>query len=229
MHVYHNRRKASKPPTACLWQICMAIITILLCGSLICSYISVQSGSILLEKNQSLIDNTGNTNEFFNMYNKIASYLPEILNYNYDYDDDYNYNYISKQLQVDGDKLKSNCGEDPHWTHLLFATHHKTGTVLFLEIREILNEYWRIKRINKQAIEMGHFRCESSRVLNKDRKTRFKFHRVLVIHSIRHPLDIILSGYNYHKQSNESWQSLKLHSKKFNSTNIIQSKKVCMI
>ena len=98
--------------------------------------------------------------------------------------------------------------------NIIFAAHHKSGTNLLREIKEIITDYYRQKCVFNRYNELSIFSLIRN---DRDRATpiiaptyeprKFKPIQptpylneiIIILHIIRHPVYMILSGYNYHK------------------------------
>ena len=125
------------------------------------------------------------------------------------------------------------CDFNSNITRLLFVTHHKTGTRLFNDglLLHIFN-YWAQKCLYNDTMDTYKFtnellkdsaRLYSSKSFNTNshprlqhitqfvnkfthKQEKFKWSkRMFILHSIRDPIDTVLSGYNYHKHTKEEW------------------------
>lgn len=113
-------------------------------------------------------------------------------------------------------KLRPHANKDLH----IACTHHKTGTSLLAQITKILAEhygwkYW-MGSSERRPVSATMWMQPHSQIgkLPKGRTVRG-------VHIIRHPYEIICSGYLYHKACNESWcvdvkQRTEAQHKKYN-------------
>merc|ERR1712228_375847 len=93
---------------------------------------------------------------------------------------------------------------DINLSHIMFGTHHKSGTVLFNRFfRNYIGDYIHSKCPNiSSAISTDN--GLSVRVIN-DFMSQHSQDDIVIFHVIRDPIDMILSGFNYHLKANEKW------------------------
>src|SRR5207244_8251072 len=90
-----------------------------------------------------------------------------------------------------------------HAEMIFIGTHHKSGTILFWRIfRDVavafsLEVYPGIQRKLPPTTQIWFM--EHSKIFPED------FTEITGIHVIRHPFDLICSGYRYHLVCNEAW------------------------
>ena len=91
---------------------------------------------------------------------------------------------------------------------IVFAAHHKSGTNLFKEIKDVLNGYcYHNCNTSVYVCCRGHL-PETIQSVNSHLKPESNEIGIL-LHINRHPVNMILSGYNYHKyQTNELWTNI---------------------
>eukprot|EP01084_Bolivina_argentea_P197165 337912_1 len=103
-----------------------------------------------------------------------------------------------------------------HPNNVLFGANHKTGTILFRNcLLPIVMQFWKSKCNNKNH-HKGHANIMTHSHINKMGLKRFiKGHKnklnktyIILLNIIRSPVDTILSGYNYHKVTEEGWVSV---------------------
>ena len=127
------------------------------------------------------------------------------------------WNYVENEAQIpfdaDGSNISAAVNRDPAKYNICdddikprinIIVHHKTGTHLFREFMDSLKKYHRYKCNVTYALKFGPKSwinlCPNGAGPFKSISKNFhKYKTYIIIHSIRNPVDTILSAYNYHK------------------------------
>ena len=77
---------------------------------------------------------------------------------------------------------------------IYLSCYHKTGTVFLIKLKKLLEIYDK-----KNTYKLDCWSKRANKINKKNNKN------IKIIHLIRHPYEIIVSGFNYHKKCKESW------------------------
>ena len=118
--------------------------------------------------------------------------------------------------------MKSLCDLDAK--SVVIGTHHKTGTRLWRELGAEINKFYETKCgkkskklvIRSPDVDLYWLRNQYQMELSESNQSLHDFHRT-VIHSIRDPVDTILSGYNYHKLISTEKRTRRRHYRSSNA------------
>lgn len=83
--------------------------------------------------------------------------------------------------------------------HVLVATHHKTGTHLFREFAIDINEYYRQKCNTSERLMIIQAGASKAWIQKQMQPKRRPSEYKIIMHTLRAPVDQLLSAYNYHK------------------------------
>lgn len=88
---------------------------------------------------------------------------------------------------------------------IIFATHHKCGTYLIKDISKIFSKI--LKKRHSICLQDKLDESKTDVWFINNAKINFKELKknYLCIHVYRHPLQVVLSGYKYHKVCDENW------------------------
>ena len=92
--------------------------------------------------------------------------------------------------------------DDINKPRILIIVHHKTGTHLFREFFLVLQKYYKMKcnsTLNLGLDQWIHFFPDGMGRLEHFSRQFNVYKTLIIIHSIRAPVEILLSAYNYHK------------------------------
>ena len=107
-------------------------------------------------------------------------------------------NEINEINEIKSDRFGFDNICDLNLSNIALGTHHKTGTVLIVwNFRKYIINYYKQQCPNHNVGEILKFICLSLYETNNIIKMSNPYH-ISLIHSIREPVDTILSGFNYH-------------------------------
>lgn len=88
---------------------------------------------------------------------------------------------------------------------IYLSCHHKTGTYFLIALKKLIQQYDKNNYILDEWSHKANKINDSIQINDNNLIDNNKNKPIKIIHMIRHPYEIIVSGYFYHKICNEKW------------------------
>lgn len=115
---------------------------------------------------------------------------------------------VLKKNKLDREQINFYTRQKPLIVH---CCHHKTGTVVIEKILRTIASHYGLKY---QYCSQSKLKPDTDIWVENHSKVDFSLinRPIIGTHMIRHPCSIIVSAYEYHKKTNESWVNRKIKS-----------------